>query len=345
MQPLPVITLAAVALASSACASPGAGPPPPFDPSDTASDPPRAAAVEDSEAVNAIATPPATAAPAFVRKGPGARLLAPPPPPPGPLDGQEPEFAPQGNWKKEVFPGNGLLYDTYLAAQRQSRSSLKIIYPTGGDDNHKKVEGTIGFDIPVVRWTNLADPSVATELQFELAVFSRFDRKERWDMDATDWRFGIPLAHRDGDLAWKIHLYHMSSHLGDEYMVRTGATPIDYHLNEAAFGLSWDATEGQRLYGEAGIAVYTSGPADNGRLQAGWEWVGSKASTGLAPFMAIDIESRHYTNWIPGKTAAVGVAYGRYVRMSVEYYHGYDTQTQFAKQQQQYLALGLAMEF
>jgi hypothetical protein len=272
-------------------------------------------------------------------------MLAPPPLPPEPLEGEEKEIEEQGDWDKELFPDDGHLYDPYLAAQRQSRTAVKVILPTGGDDNHKKIENTIGFNIPILRWTNRADPSVGTELQFETAVFARFDRKERWDMDASDWRFGIPLAHRDGDLSWKIHLYHLTSHLGDEYMARTGREPSDYHLEEAAFGLSWDASEGQRLYGEAGLAVYTSGPTDNGRLQAGWEWVGRKATTGLSPFMAIDLESRHDTNWIPGKTAVVGVTYGRHIRMGVEYYHGYDTQTQFSKLQVQYVSLGLAMDF
>jgi hypothetical protein len=353
MRPLTNLTLAALALASTACASARTKAPMPADPPGDGPDSLLLllASDEGQPADPAKASPGRTTRtrtedpkkPGFVRKGPGARLLAPAPLPPAPPEGTPPE--PLGNWEKEMFPGDGWLYDPYLAAQRQCRTAVKVIFPTGGDDNRKKIENTIGFDVPVIRWTDRTDSSVATELQFEAAVFARFDRHERWDMDASDWKFGVPLAHRDGDLAWKIELYHLTSHLGDEFMERTGALPLDYHLEEAAFGLSWDASAGQRLYGEAGVAVYTSGPTDNGRIQAGWEWVGNKATTGLSPFMAIDLESRHDTNWIPGKTAVVGVAFGRHVRMGVEYYHGYDTQTQFQKLQVQYVSLGLAMDF
>ncbi|HEU4396058.1 MAG TPA: DUF1207 domain-containing protein [Planctomycetota bacterium] len=255
------------------------------------------------------------------------------------------EGAPGDGRRAELFPSNGLLYDSYLAAPRQSRMSVKIQLPVGGSDRNRKIENTLGLHRPIARWPSADDPTGGTEVQFEAAVFARFDMEEHWDMDASDWRFGIPVVFREGDLAWKIHLYHLTSHLGDEHIERTGRDAIAYHLEEAAFGLSWDVSDGSRLYGEAGVAVYTSRETDNGRFQVGYEWVGSRAATGFSPYFAVDLQARNDQDWTPGKTAAAGIAYGTHVRFGLEYYHGRDTQTQFMQDRAEYISVGLAIDF
>ena len=286
----------------------------------------------------------AAASQVHVRRGPGARLAEPIPVDEAAASAAK-DGAPGPRGSAQLFPSDGLLYDPYLAAPRQSRMGVKLIFPVGGDDRNRKIENALGLHRSVVRWSAEGEPAAGTEVQFEAGVFARFDIKEHWDMDASDWRFGIPVVHRDGDLAWKIHLYHLTSHLGDEYIDRTGSEHITYHLEEAAFGVSWDVSAGSRLYGEAGVAIYAGPDTDNGRVQVGWEWVGSKASTGLSPYFALDIQARHEQEWTPGKTAALGLAYGTHVRLGVEYYHGRDTQTQFLDERVHYVALNLAIDF
>jgi hypothetical protein len=276
----------------------------------------------------------------FVRRGPGARLSAPAPEPERPVQVE----APEDPRKRMFFPTGELLYEPYLAAQRQSRSGIKLQFPIG-KGRHVAVENTLGFDRSVVRWRSDATPDRASEIQVEAAVFSRFDIHEHWDQDAADWRFGFPVVFREGDVAWKIHYYHTTSHLGDEFIARTGAKPIHYHLEEVALGISWDVTEGARLYGEGGIAVYTGDTTGNGRLQAGYEWVGRKWSGGLAPYFAVDLQARNDQRWNVGKTVAVGLAFGRSIRFGVEYYQGRDPQTQFKNDEVRYLSLGFAMDF
>lgn len=277
-----------------------------------------------------------------VRRGPGARLDAPAPRPERP-EGTIEDAIPAGARRETWFPKGPMLYEPYIAAPRQSRTAVKMQYPLG-DGRNVKIENTLGFQRSVLRWTSEEKPAEGTELEFEAAVFARFDLHEKYDMDASDWRFGIPLVHRDGDFAWKIHLYHMTSHLGDEYIERTGAEQSPYHLEEAAFGLSWDASTGSRFYGEAAAAIYTGEPTESGRFQAGWEWVGGKWSSGFAPYLAADVQARKEQDWTPGATLAVGVAYGRDFRFGVEYYNGRDPQTQFMLERIRYLSVGLSMD-
>lgn len=251
---------------------------------------------------------------------------------------------PPGAVRTTFFPAGELLYDPYLAAPRQSRTAVKVLVPMG-DDGHPRVENTLGLNRSLVRWTSEDAPDAGTEVQFEGAVFARFDLHNHYDMDASDWRFGLPLVHRNGDLAWKLHLYHVTSHLGDEYIARTGASQVKYHLEEAAAGLSWDASGGSRVYGEAGAALYASRPTGNGRVQAGWEWVGRKGSSGLSPYLAVDLGARNEQDWTPGATVAAGVAYGRNMRFGLEYFRGRDPQTQFMKERFAYAAVVLSFDY
>ena len=332
MGPWSGLGLAAAALLAAGCAGPreaGAAPAPgPSAAPARAEEPPRAPAEEGR---------------VLRLRGPGARLDAPPPRPEGP-DGEAEAPVPPGALRTTYLPGGGLLYDPYLAAPRQSRSAAKLMIPAGAGE-HVRIENTLGLNRSLFRWTSEDRPDAGTEVQFEAAVFGRFDLHEEWDMDASDWRFGIPFVRREGDLAWKIHLYHLTSHLGDEYIARTGAKQIKYHLEEAAGGVSWDVSEGSRVYGEAATAIYAGDPTGNGRVQAGFEWAGRKRSSGLSPYFAVDIQARNEQNWNPGKVVAVGLAYGRRIRMSLEYYHGRDTQTQFMKEQIRYVAVGISFDF
>jgi hypothetical protein len=143
----------------------------------------------------------------------------------------------------------------------------------------------------------------------------------------------------------KFHLYHLTSHLGDEFIERTGTRVVPYHLEEAAAGASWDLLDGVRVYGEGAAAVYTSRPTGNGRVQVGLEWVGRKGSSGLCPFVAVDLQARNEQDWNPTKVLAAGVAYGRDLRLGLELLHGRDPQTQFLEDNIFYLGLGLSVVF
>ncbi len=275
-------------------------------------------------------------------RGPVARLEEPAPrevPPPGAADAPAPA---RKGWF--AFPPGPLLYDPYLAAQRQSRTAVKVIRPFGGGD-HERIEATIGVDRSLVRWKADEDSTAASEVEFEAAVFTRFDVHTQYEMEASDWRFGLPFVHRDGNLAWKIHLYHLSSHLGDDYIKRTGRTGSQYHLEEVAGGLSWDATADSRIYGEAGAAVYNGPATYSGRVQAGYEWVGRKWGSGLAPYFAVDLQARKEQDWTPDATVAVGIAFGRNFRLGLEYYHGRDTQTQFLARRTHWVSVGLYFDY
>ncbi len=59
----------------------------------------------------------------------------------------------------------------------------------------------------------------------------------------------------------------------------------------------------------------------------------------------MDLQARNEQDWNPGKTVGAGVAYGRNLRLGLEFFHGRDTQTQFLREQVRFVAVTLSIDF
>lgn len=259
------------------------------------------------------------------------------------------------DWEAEFAPENDL-YRTYLAAPRQCKSGSKVQFPlrNAGDGNSNvKIENVLGGHRPLVGWTDGQHPDVEMQLQVEAAVFSRFDITEAWDMDAADYRFGFPFLYRTGDVILKVHPYHITSHLGDEYISRVGSDRKSYHLDELAIGVSFPAAASWRVYAEIGYGVYTGRETDPGRAQIGAEYMLASISQRIVPFLAIDLQTRNEIDWNWNATAMIGLMMipkkglgtGHGLRGTLEYYRGNDSQAEFKEDREHYLAIGFAADF
>jgi hypothetical protein len=282
---------------------------------------------------------------------------APPPrPQQDPLEGkQEPPavppddgLRPASEWNLELLPDKHL-YPPYLADPRMARTATRVQFPIKHDDNIK-IENDLGGYRALARWTNPHDPREEGMLYVEAGVFTRFDIQEQWDMDAADYRFGFPFIYRLGNVAMKFEIYHVTSHLGDEYIGRENAHRDSYHLEEAAWGVSWDLTPAWRTYAEAGVGVYTGTATQSGRVQAGTEWIGPPVVGRICPFAALDLQSRNEIDWDVNSAWMTGLMVktktgGNGLRVLGEYYRGHDQQTQFKSDREQYWSLGLATDF
>jgi hypothetical protein len=265
-----------------------------------------------------------------------------------PLDPQDlPEPAGEKVWIESFFPA-GLLYRPYLADPRQSKTSVKVVLG-GGQGAGSKIENTLGVMHAIYRWEEPGRDGDVVELAFEAAAFSRFDRDEHWDLEATDYRFGFPLSYKTGDVIFKFHIWHMTSHLGDEYHKRTDRELRKYHLDEAAFGISWEMSNMSRLYAEFGLAFYAGPETESGRIQFGYEWTEKDSDEGTTPYLAFELSSRNDIEWGLNKIVAAGLMFkvaekARALRIGLELYHGRDVQTQFLEQQERGLSLVVAMD-
>jgi hypothetical protein len=187
----------------------------------------------------------------------------------------------------------------------------------------------------------------------EGAVISRFDLSQDWDLDSGDYRWGFPVGYRYGRASGKFHIWHLSSHLGDEYISRTGEKAIRYHKNEMAVGIAYDLLDELRVYGDVGYGIYIGTPNEPWRAEMGAEWVGHMLGPD-APrtFLALDIKWRQETEWDTAVSVQAGLWLSQEqptsaagLRVLVEYYRGKTAQTQFPDEPDHHWAVGFAAGF
>ncbi|MCL2711449.1 MAG: DUF1207 domain-containing protein [Planctomycetaceae bacterium] len=120
------------------------------------------------------------------------------------------------NWTWQMFP-DGYIYPSYLAAT-QNRLGGVINY----DERVNWIwDITLGGRAPLFRYGNRSAlfPE-GWQLDMEGSVHLRLALKIGMDMEANDFRFGLPLSY--GTKVWQVRTgyYHVSSHMGDERVLR-----------------------------------------------------------------------------------------------------------------------------
>lgn len=157
------------------------------------------------------------------------------------------------------------------------------------------------------------------------------------DLINADYTIGIPLTYRRGRFSARMRLYHQSSHLGDEFLIRE--QPERVNLSYEAIELLASGEIGAlRLYG-GGEYLYHREPEElePGVLHAGIEYRHPRrtldiGSVGMAHFIAgMDVKGFEQHDWDAAVSAKAGLEFrpvrdverkGRHWRLLLEYYDG-----------------------
>jgi hypothetical protein len=246
----------------------------------------------------------------------------------------------------EWLPGD-LLYPHPLADPRGPFTGSRVQIPLR-EHRNLKIENAFGTCQSLVR---VVDGDEAFEIGGEGAAISRFDIRESLDMDGVDYRFGFPFVYRRGDLAFKLHPWHITSHLGDEFAEREGRLRISYGRNELAFGAAWHPSPGWRLYAEGGWGFSIDSANEPWRWMAGAERV-DRLLGADAPevYLAVNATSWQEVDW----SVQVNLQAGLWLRskgtpegfrLGVEYFHGPTALTQFLPERDHYISVGVWIHF
>ncbi|MCD4728149.1 MAG: DUF1207 domain-containing protein, partial [Pirellulales bacterium] len=167
------------------------------------------------------------------------------------------------------------------------------------------------------------------------------------DLVSADFRFGIPLTTRRGCWEAKFAYYHLSSHLGDEFMVRNPGYPrINYVRDAMVLGMSVYFGPNLRLYSEADWAFNTDGGARPWEFQFGADFSPAEP-TGVwgAPFFAINAHLREANDFGGNMTVQSGWQWrgctGHLCRIGMQYFNGMSDQTQFYNTFEEQIGFGL----
>jgi hypothetical protein len=192
-------------------------------------------------------------------------------------------------------------------------------------------------------------------LQVSLAggLFAQFDLgAPSSDLVNADYAIGLPLSYRRGPYSARLRLYHQSSHLGDEYLLRVQPERVNlsYEAVEAIASREWGGWRGY-LGGEY---LLHREPANLARasLHGGVELYGPTNFWGIGRLLGgLDLKSFQAHAWSADVSAKAGFEIGqpdpggRRLRLMGEAFHGYAPHGQFYNERIRYYGLGLYFGF
>jgi Protein of unknown function (DUF1207) len=250
-------------------------------------------------------------------------------------------------WCWQLLP-DGLVWRSYLAGVKEPRfawvMSDSSTYGTIWD-------ATLGGRVSLLRYgtPNAYRPN-GWEIQFEGAALARlWPMEPSWPLISTDYRVGVPIVYAHGQWQFKTGYYHVSSHLGDEFMILNPAYPrINYMRDSLMMAVGYYWTEDIRLYAEADYAFEYDGGAEPWELQFGATW--SPAVRGGAPFAAVygnlrqELDFGGFFVFQTGWQWRGGPAMHTF-RVGVEYVNGASTQFEFYNVFEQRVGFGIWYDY
>lgn len=126
------------------------------------------------------------------------------------------------------------LFESLLADPKRPRFFVSVVDARAGDLETTVAAVAYGGRYGLVRWPG-EDPREGWQLNLSGAVFAQFDLETpSMDLINADYTIGLPLTYRSGRNSARLRVYHQSSHLGDEYLLRN---------NPERVSLSYEAVE------------------------------------------------------------------------------------------------------
>jgi hypothetical protein len=264
------------------------------------------------------------------------------------------------HWTWQMFP-DGFIYPSYLAAVENR---------LGGAWNYCERNNwiwdiTLGGRAPLFRYGNRsALHPEGWQLDMEGSVHLRLGLKEGMDMEANDFRVGLPLSY--GTKVWQVRTgyYHVSSHAGDERVLRNipKGVPFEYdkdriyrlnYYREAwLLSYAFRPTPNTRLYAEADYAFMTGVETKPWHFQFGAEYSPRYPAQGGrgTPFAAINARLMQEFDFDGNITTQVGWQWrgsrNELFRIGLQYFAGVSDQYSFILERREHkVGLGVWYDF
>jgi hypothetical protein len=212
--------------------------------------------------------------------------------------------------------------------------------------------GSVGIadEVPIGRWSG-SRPGEGFQFGISGAVFAQFDLESAsFDLINADYLISLPLTFRESGFTTRLRVYHQSSHLGDEFVLRE------------------DDIERENLSFES-LELILSQEVSVLRAYLGGEWLfrrepetledllahgGLEARIGSPRtprfLLALDVKSTEEQDWDPAFSARGGFEFAvwredghppRVIGVLAEYYDGPSPYGQFFQNQIHFFGVGL----
>ena len=253
------------------------------------------------------------------------------------------------SWNWHLLP-DGLLWRSYLAGPHEPRISMVIFR---NSDDEWFWDAVIGGRVGLLRYgTSGSNRPQGWQWDLEGAVMTRLDLQNSEDVESMDYRFGTDITAAEGPWGMRLGYYHISSHVGDEYIERNPLFErINYVTESFVIALSYSPTASTRYYGEFANSFRTSGGARRYQYQTGFEYTPiAKVPSRGAPYAAINVHLREAVDYDAATTLQVGWGWqgqssGRRLRVGLQYGQGPTSQYEFFQRREEYLGCGVWFDY
>src|SRR5690242_4808579 len=224
----------------------------------------------------------------------------------------------------------GHLFQPLLADPRWPHFSAAYRYYFGDPDLKHVGAVSFGETIPIFRGN--APGESQWEAGIQAGVFAVFlmDQPSK-DLLNADYFAALYGAWRDGPVSAMGRLFHQSSHLGDEFLLRTRTERVNLTYESVDLKLSYDLPWGFRAYAGGGY-LFDQEPSDlqpwsvQGGVEFRSPW--TMASGQIRPVAALDVKSHEQNGWNADFSLRGGIQlenvriFERNLQLLLEYFHG-----------------------
>lgn len=254
-----------------------------------------------------------------------------------------------------LFPQDQI-FCPLLADPKEPRTFVSFLRGTFRSLDDPAGKGTnigsvgLGDTFGLLRW---GGPSQGEGVQLDVmgSIFAQFDLgTESNDLINADYIVGLPLTFRRSGFSTRVRLYHQSSHLGDEYLLRGEAIERENLSFESVDFLLSQEMGPLRVYA-GGERVFRREPDT---VAAKLFHGGAELRTGragpLQMVAGVDLKTTEQHDWSTAISGRVGLEWvrsgpsdhpGRLVTLMLEMYEGPSPYGQFFQDDISYVGVGL----
>lgn len=241
------------------------------------------------------------------------------------------------------FPQSTLVYQPMVADPKNPGNSVGFRW---GDEviGQKVVEVSLGDVFPIFRWREVFPAKGDLEFDIVGCAWSLFKMwpdnapNDEWaELVNTDYLLALPLSYAFDKWSFRLQPYHISTHLGDEFLAKRPFYVRKNPSMEAVdFFTAYQFTENLRAYAGVGWIFHSdqSFPMKPFYVEYGGEarFFGTRSYYHMlygTPFIALFFRNWQENDWSLDATCALGYEWsklqgvGRKVRLFAEYRRAY----------------------
>ena len=255
-----------------------------------------------------------------------------------------------GEWRWRPLPPS-LLFKPYIAGVKAPRMAATVNSVDGSRMGSATLDATLGARVGLMRFGQAGPDADGWQLDVQAAAFPRLNISEDVDVDATDFRAGVPISYRLGGTAISFGYDHISTHVGDEFLERNpGFERVNYSRDALLVGLRQDLTEELTVYGEASYAFARDGGAEPWVFQLGAEYFEEISTPIGGPVAAANVQMREEYDWGGRFTTVAGWQWreprtGRLFRVAGKYDAGKSPYYELFGEDERALGFGIFYDF